>query len=155
MTDTLLRRAITTPLALPQLFTSAKSFEDNLLIGSRTLNRWGLHEARVTLAHRVAAARRRRLAPLVDAEARAAFARDGYIVRRDFLPAAAFAALRDQIAGYRCIVREKFEGDTKLRKITATPTVRAALPALRALLANPEWRGLIAYVGGSAAPPAV
>ena len=155
ISDALFRRVVTTPLALPQLFTSAKSFEDNLLIGSPVLNGWGLHAARVTVAHRITAARRRRLAALVTPEARAAFARDGYIVRRDFLPAVAFAALRDQVAAYRCTVREKFEGDTKLRKITATPAVLAALPGLRALLANAEWRHLIAYVGGREAAPSV
>jgi hypothetical protein len=155
MTDLALRRAVTVPLSVPQLFTSAKSFEDNFLIGSRTLNRWGLHRARLGLAHRLAETRRRRLADAVAPEDRAAFARDGYVARRDFLPRAQFEALTAQIAAYRCTVREKFEGDTKLRKITVTKAVLTRLPELRALLANAEWRRLIAYVGASEEAPAV
>ena len=155
MTDVRLRRALTVPLALPQLFTSAKMFEDNFLIGSRTLNSWGLHAARVKLAYRIAETRRRKLTLLVSPEDRAAFHRDGFVVRRNFLPPQKFAALRDQIASYRCAVREKFEGDTKLRKITVTRRVAAALPALRDLMANEDWRGLISYIGARDAAPAV
>jgi len=155
MTDVRIRRALTVPLALPQLFTSAKMFEQNFLIGSRTLNSWGLHATRVRLAYQLAEARRRKLAPLVAADDRAAFHRDGYVVKRNFLPAAKFAALRDQIAAYRCEVREKFEGDTKLRKITVTRRIAQALPALRALTSHPDWRGLISYIGARDAAPAI
>ncbi len=49
-----LRRAAMTPLWLAQLSTGTKSFERNPIIGSRRLNEWGLHAARVALAHRLA-----------------------------------------------------------------------------------------------------
>jgi hypothetical protein len=150
-----LRRVLSAPLALPQLFTSAKSFEDNALIGSRRLNEWGLHAARMNWAHGLAEARRRKLAHLVSDEDRAAFARDGFIVRRDFLPQKKFAALKSQIAEYRCAVREKFEGDTMLRKIAVDASVRGAVPALRELLHLPAWRDPISYVGARAAAPRV
>ena len=52
------RRAAMTPLWIVQLVTGTKSFERNLVIGSRRLNEWGLHTARVALAHRLAGARR-------------------------------------------------------------------------------------------------
>jgi hypothetical protein len=155
MTHPLLRRAIAMPLAVPQLVTSAKAFADNPLLASRRLNGWGLHEARVRWAYRIATARRGRLEHLVDADDRAAFGRDGYIIRQEFLPPEQFAVLRDQISAYRCAAREKFEGDTKLRKINVNAKVLAALPALRSLLDNHEWRSLIAFVGGREAAPAV
>ena len=82
-------RIAAAPLWVLQLVTGAKSFRANGLIGSRTLNRLGLHVARKTCAHGVTAARRMLLAPLVPAELRQAFRRDGYVVVRDFLPAAA------------------------------------------------------------------
>ena len=150
-----LGRAAMLPLWTAQLLTGAKSFERNRLIGSRRLNEYGLHAARVALAHRVAAGRRRRLAGLVSAIDRQDFARDGFVIRRDFLPPAEFARLRQQIKAYRGPAREIAEGDTILRKIALGPKVVAALPELRGVLRSPQWRGLIRYVGSRDAEPVV
>jgi hypothetical protein len=150
-----LGRAVLAPLWAAQLLTAAKSFERNQLIGSRKLNRYGLHAARVSASHRLAAARRRRLAALVSAAEQQDFARDGFVMRRDFLPSSEFAALLDEIRRYRGGLREIAEGDTLLRKIALAPTTLAALPALGRLLRSPEWRGLIRYVGSRDAEPVV
>jgi hypothetical protein len=148
-------RAALTPLWAAQLFTAAKSFERNPLIGSRHLNERGLHTARVRLAYQLAMRRRRRLAALVSAEDRAAFLRDGFVVRRNFLPPPDFAALVAEVASYRGLTREMAEGDTLMRKIPLDRRALAALPALAALLRAPEWRGLIRYVGSRDAEPVV
>jgi hypothetical protein len=150
-----LRSAAAAPLWAVQLVTGAKSFEQNPLIGSRRLNERGLHARRVAAAHRLAAARRARLAHLADDADRAAFDRDGYVVRRDFLPADAFAALRDEIAAYRGPIREKAEGRTVLRKVTVGPAVLADIPALRAVADSPVWQGLCRYVGSRDIAPAM
>ena len=71
------RRAAMTPLWVAQLATGTKSFERNLVIGSRRLNEWGLHAARVVLAHRLASARRRKLAGLICAQDREALIAPG------------------------------------------------------------------------------
>src|ERR1700709_682827 len=96
-----LRRAVVMPFAAPfwamQLLTGAKSFMDNPMIGSRRLNERGLHVGRVALAHRLAARRRGVIAGQVDAADRAAFERDGFVVKRDFLAPAVFEALRGQV----------------------------------------------------------
>ena len=138
-----------------QLFTGAKSFEGNLLIGSRLLNRFGLHVARVAVAHRLAGDRRRRLARLISAADRDAFDRDGFVLRRKFLPQNAFAALVAEINAYRGPLREITEGDTIVRKIALSRGTLARLPALGAVLRSPEWRGLIRYVGSRNAEPVV
>jgi phytanoyl-CoA dioxygenase PhyH len=150
-----LGRAVLAPLWAAQLLTAAKSFERNHLIGSRSLNRYGLHAARVKVAHRVAAARRRRLAELVSPQDRQDFARDGFVIRRDFLPSSEFAALFDEIKRYRGGLREIAEGDTLLRKIALAPPTLAALPALGRVLRSQQWRGLIRYVGSRDAEPVV
>jgi phytanoyl-CoA dioxygenase PhyH len=150
-----MRRAVLAPMWAAQLLTGAKSFERNLVIGSRRLNEWGLHRARVALAARVADSRRRRLAGLVSAEDRAAFARDGFVLRRDFLPAEDFRALVDQVESYRGPLREICEGDTILRKLALDRAALAAMPALRGLLASSVWRGLVRYVGSRDAEPVV
>jgi hypothetical protein len=53
-----------------QLFGGAKSFVGNPLLGSATLNGWGLHTTRVRLAHAATQLRWWLLAPLAAAELR-------------------------------------------------------------------------------------
>jgi len=147
--------ALMVPLWTAQLLTGTKSFERNGVIGSRRLNQHGLHVARVRLAHRIAAARRRRLTGLVSAADREDFARDGFVIRRDFLPAADFAALLGQVKSYRGRLREIAEGDTIMRKIALGSEALTALPALATLLGSPQWRGLIRYIGSRDAEPVI
>jgi hypothetical protein len=150
-----LGRAAMVPLWTAQLLSGTKSFERNRVIGSRWLNERGLHVARVRLAHRIAAMRRRHLAGLVTDKDRAAFERDGFVIRPNFLPEGEFAELLRQVKAYRGGLREISEGDTILRKTALDPQTLAALPALRRLLRLPEWRGLIRYIGSRDAEPVV
>jgi hypothetical protein len=143
------------PLWAVQLFSAAKSFERNPLLGSRRLNEWGLHTARVRLAYRLAMRRRRRLAGLVSAEDRAAFLREGFVVRQNFLPRPDFAALVAEVKAYRGLMREMAEGDTLMRKIPLDRRALAALPTVRKVLRAPEWRGLIRYIGSRNSEPVV
>jgi len=150
-----LRDAAMAPLWMAQLATGTKSFERNRLIGSRRLNEWGLHTRRVALAHRLANARRRKLAGVISVEDREAFERDGFVVRPDFLLPGHFTALVGQIKAYRGPLREISEGDTIMRKIPLDGRTLAQLPALIAVLRSPNWRGLIRYVGSRDAEPVV
>jgi hypothetical protein len=150
-----MRRAAMGPLWIAQLATGTKSFERNAVIGSRRLNEWGLHAARVATAHRFAQSRRGKLAGLVSDDDRAAFDRDGFVLRPNFLLADQFAALVAQLRAYRGPLREISEGDTIMRKIALDPSALAALPALGTLLRSKEWRGLISYAGSRNAEPVV
>lgn len=136
-----------------QLVTGAKSFADNPLIGSRRLNEAGLHVARLRLAHSMAWSRRRRLAKLIAPVDRAAFDRDGFVLKRDFLPPEVFARLRDGIAGYRAPAREQQQGDAITRRIALDPDMLAAVPEARDFLAHPDFRGLVRYVGSYDSQP--
>ena len=129
------------------LATGAKSFRDNKVIGSPALNRRGLHAKRVALAHRLGWWRRQRLAGLVSAEDRAAFDRDGFVVRRDFLDPTAFAILKEAVLAFRAPAREMAQGDTITRRIALDGAALKALPQLRFLFSRPDWRGLMRYVG--------
>src|SRR4051794_41774357 len=108
----LVRRALLTPFWLAQVLTQEKFFARNPVLGNRWLNERGLHTARVTAAHRLAAHRRRRLARLIGAADRERLDRDGYIVKRDFLPAGLFADLTAEIRPLRAPAREMGEGGT-------------------------------------------
>ena len=141
-------RIAAAPLWALQLLTGAKSFRANGLIGSRTLNRLGLHAGRKIAAHGVTAARRALLTPLVRAELRTAFRRDGYVVVRDFLPAAEFEALRAEATALAATAPRKIqEGDTRTELSLVDDQALAAAPHLKRLLRGPKFLGLCNYVG--------
>src|SRR5260370_17983706 len=93
----LARQALLMPFWLAQVFTQEKFFARNPIIGNRWLNEHGLHTARVIGACRLAERPRRRLARLISAAHRRELDRDGFIVKRDFLPRAVFAELVSQV----------------------------------------------------------
>ena len=149
----LARRVLLTPLWVAQVLSQEKFFARNPVIGNPWLNEHGLHTARVRVAHRLAAMRRRRLARLVPAEDRQAFDCDGFVVKRDFLPPDLFGALLEQVRALRAPAREMIEGDTVTRHIALDPHVLRHVPAAARLLDMPLYNGLIRYIGASAAAP--
>ena len=146
------KRALLAPWWFAQLFTSAKSFCDNPLIGSPSLNARGLHVLRLRLAHALTWARRRRLGRAVSAADREAFERDGYVLRHDFLPPAKFEALRRQLLAHAAPAREMVQGDTITRRIAVDRELMAAVPEVSELVADPTWQRLTRYVAGYRRP---
>jgi hypothetical protein len=141
------------PFWLGEVFTQRKSFERNPVLRSRWANERGLHTARVVLAHRLAAARRRAIAPRIPADDRKQFDRDGVIVKPDFLPSQTFAELVAQVRQLRDTAREMVEGDAITRRIALCPKVLAQIPAVRRLFDRVDYRDLIRYVGAADAAP--
>jgi hypothetical protein len=149
---TILRTAAL-PLHAAALLTGAKSFRDNPVIGSPGLNRRGLHVARIRLAERMAERRRDRLARFADPADREAYARDGFVIRRDALPATAFAALSAEIEGRAFEAREMRQGSAVTRFIELPPEVLRATPHLAAVARGPLLQGLLRYVAAADADP--
>src|SRR5918997_3039806 len=104
-------RYLLAPIWAAQLATGAKSFPDNPIIASSELNRRGLHARRAKFAHDMAWRRRARLARMISAEDRAAFDRDGFVERRDFLPRQDFERLRAAVFAHAAPAREMIQGD--------------------------------------------
>src|SRR2546421_5231952 len=119
------RKWILAPFYLGQLVTAAKSFEANPFLGSARLNALGLHKWRVATAYRMAERRRAKLAKFVAPEDRAAFERDGFVVKRNFLPQPVFDELLTQIKQHRCTVEERAWGETINRKIIVDSAMTA------------------------------
>jgi len=141
-------RIASAPLWALQLFTGAKSFRANGVIGSRTLNRLGLHVARKAAAHGFTAARRVALSPLVPAAQRAAFRRDGYVVIPDFLPADQFEALRAEAAALAAAGPRRIqEGDTRTELSLVDDEALAQAPNLKRFIRDRRFLGLCNYVG--------
>jgi hypothetical protein len=141
------------PFLVLALATGAKSFADNPILGSRRLNRRGLHVARLKLAHRLAWARRRRLAAAVPREWREQFDRTGFVTIPDFLPADAFARLRDALIRDTFDSREQQQGDTLTRRVPIGPAMLRRCPELRRLLGDGRWTALLAYIASTRSTP--
>jgi Phytanoyl-CoA dioxygenase (PhyH) len=135
------------PLHVAALATGAKSFRDNPIIGSPTLNQAGLHIARVRLASAMAEWRRGRLATLISEEDRKAFARDGFILKPNFLPVSEFRVLEQEVLSFKGAARHQLQGDAITRRIALDRRALSQLPAVRALVESREWLGLIRYIG--------
>ena len=135
------------------VFGAEKSFAANPIIGSPRLNRLGLHRRRVATAAAMAARRRRAMAEGVPAEDREAFDRDGFVIKRDYLPADIFARLRREAFSEPLPAREMRQGRTVTRMIPLGPDIAARLPTARAVIANPVLRRLTGYVAGRAGEP--
>jgi hypothetical protein len=99
--------------------------------------------------------RRRRLSALVCEEDRAAFERDGFILKPDFLPVADYAALKEQVLSFRGPVRHQLQGDAMTRRIALDRRTLANLPAVRVMVESPEWLGLVRYVGSYMLEPQI
>lgn len=142
------------PLRLAAVATAARGFERNPVLGSERLNEWGLHARRVAVAAAMAARRRARLAAALSPGERAAFDRDGIVVRRNALPPELFAELRDRFARLRAPAREEVQGDALSRLIPLTPdTLRRIGGRVGPLLAEPPWQGLFDYAAGARTRP--
>lgn len=150
-----LRQTLLMPFWIAQVATQEKFFARNPVIGSRRLNERGLHTARTQIAHRLAAGRRARLAGRLDPADRAAFDRDGFIVKQDFLPSPVFRDLVAQVKACRAPAREMVEGDTVTRHIALDAEVLNQVPAARTLIGMPLYRDLIFYAGSFAAAPMI
>ena len=141
------------PLWALALFTGAKSFADNPILGSRRLNRAGLHLKRKQAAHAVARWRRARLAKALPADLREQFDRDGFIVIPDFLRDADFRRLQVDIFAAKFDSREHQQGDTLTRRVAVGPALLGRLPVLAALLDSARWKGVMAYVASTRSTP--
>jgi hypothetical protein len=141
------------PVHAAALATAAKSFRDNPILGSPRLNRAGLHVGRMRLAAAMAAWRRRRLAHLLRDEDIAAFDRDGFIFKPDYLPPPHFAELKAQALAFSAPARGMLQGDALTRRVPLDAAALARLPAVRALVESPEWLNFLRYVGSSALTP--
>lgn len=141
------------PLYLPTVLSGAKSFTNNPIIGSPLLNRLGLHTGRILLASGMAELRRGPLSFTLSAEDKATFRRDGFLVKREFLARDEFQRLEEEVRGYRAFGWECHQGDTITHRLHLDHEALQQLPATRAFLQHPIYRGALAWAGAHAGSP--
>lgn len=134
------------------VFGSEKSFLANPIIGSRRLNEWGLHRRRVAAAARMAGWRRGIMTG-VSAADRAAYDRDGFVVKEDYLPSDLFARLRDEVLGQAHPAREMRQGQTVTRMIPLCRDAETRAPLAVAAVRDRDLNRLAGYVAGRGGAP--
>ena len=95
----MLKQIINSPIWVFELFTSAKSFRNNPIIGSYWLNRMGLHVVRLVVAHLIMSLRMWMLSHSISAEDKKSFMRDGYLAKENFLSEVDHASVLKEIFG--------------------------------------------------------
>ncbi|WP_162619944.1 phytanoyl-CoA dioxygenase family protein [Salinicola acroporae] len=141
------------PIWFGELFTGAKSFKANPLLGSERLNRYGLHAARVWSAYWMSRLRMAMLAPGVPKADRQQFQRFGYVLKENYLSDQQFQALIQEIGAYEGEIRECCQGDTNTHRILLAPEVIERLPAVKAVLEDSALKRLFRYCAGHARLP--
>lgn len=141
------------PLWIAEIATGTKSFVANPILGSRRLNEWGLHRARVRVAARMAEARRHRLARHLDPADRAAYDRDGYLKRENFLDAGTFRRLREELFARPFAAREMRQGRTVTRIVPLPAALLARLPATRSVVEDAWLRAAMHYMSSRGGEP--
>ncbi|GED23420.1 phytanoyl-CoA dioxygenase family protein [Halomonas halmophila] len=136
------------PVWLAELFTGTKSFVANPLIGSRRLNRWGLHVGRVALAHGVMRLRMGMLSWRVPREDRRQFIEQGYVLKKNYLPEAEYQALVREVRNAGGEVRQCNQGNAQTRRMLLAPEVLEDMPYTRALMKDPAFRRLMRFCAG-------
>ena len=144
----LTRNIILLPVWLLELFTRAKSFGGNPILGNKLLNLMGLHVFRLLLARLIFVCRQSVLAFKVSAEDRAEFKRNGYVVKENFLPDERFKRLAEEINHYRGEAWESIQGDTITQHIFLDYVGLEDLPNCAEFVDNPRLLGLLKYWAG-------
>lgn len=141
------------PLHAAQIFTGAKSFEKNPVLGSRRLNQRGLHLKRVALAMSLAERRRRVLGRDVDQQYQDAYQRDGYVRIDNFLSKDVFAEVSREIDTAAFERFDMVQGGTVTRRAMLDISDVSTLPGFRSACSDPRLAGLIRYVASCAGRP--
>lgn len=136
------------------LFTQAKSFRDNPVIGSTLLNRLGLHVVRVCLAHTFFWLRQQMLCFLISKPERQQLRRDGFLLIENVLDNGELETLtgctRNALAGGDAGSRQ---GDTLTELDLITPIPQPQTEYLHAILRKPALLNRLRYASGTCLTP--
>jgi len=136
------------PVWIIQLFTQAKSFRNNPIIGSLILNRCGLHVARIILAQGIMRLRFELMGFGIEKELKQSFYRDGFMVIRDALPAEQFNSIKSEVASIDAEVRECQQGDTLTHRILIDEQSSTELPHCSQMLESDRYLALHKFAAG-------
>ena len=151
----LLKNTLKFPLHFLQLFSGAKSFEKNFLLGSRFLNKHNLHVYRVKLAMRMASMRRRRLARLIPEHLAAEYEQDGIVRIDNFLDEEHLQALLHEVDETNFDRVDMYQGSTTTRRSMIDDEDLQSRPGIFKARDSKRLLNLVRYVASHAGQPLV
>lgn len=147
-------RIFQSPLWLGSVFTEAKSFRDNPILGSSSLNRIGLHIFRMKIARTFATSRRYFLKQDLDSQKVEEYLKTGFIKDSEFLSAPEYSALKKEVFESDWLCHEMRQGSTVTRKVFLNRIeLLDNYPLLASFIANPKVLARIRYVAGTGGQP--
>ena len=136
------------------IFTGAKSFEKNPVIGNYFLNQKGLHVYRMRAAHFFSQLHRRLLNSSVKKHYREQYDKQGYICIENFLSSDIFSSLQKNIMSEHWNRLDMNQGGVITRRVLLDA---ASLPTnqknLQKLIRSNKLKNLIRYVAGTGGEP--
>lgn len=105
------------PWYFAQLFSTAKSFKSNPIIGNRILNYMGLHVFRVILSYGIMRFRMLLLSFSVPESLRQEYYKNGYILLENVLPEERFDKIVKESHDIRSTIRECIQGNTLTQRM--------------------------------------
>ena len=129
------------------LFGEGKSFKANPFIGSRLLNRLGLHVLRVALARLTAKFRWLLLSPMMNGDERDRYHRDGYLVVDGFLSTEEIRNIKAELKDLKAECRQMVQGDTLTQRILLSADTLDTTSSLKACVEDRHFLGRLFYGG--------
>ncbi len=143
-----MKRLLKIPFWVVEIFTTAKSFQDNPIIGSPVLNQLGLHVFRLLISHSVMRARMWLLSPMISAEDRKSYFENGYIVKEDFLTEEQFQSLENAARAFDGEIREARQGNTLTHRAVLSPEVLEGRQVFSDVIDNRNLNRLTQFASG-------
>ncbi len=148
-----MKKILLFPVYILSIFSEAKSFKANPVIGSRVLNILGLHIARILLARFIYKLRQLPLTFLVSAQDRSDFSRNGFIQKNNFLPEDMLGSILTEVNSYNGAARQCIQGDTVTWRVFLDKETLARLPALKELVGYKPYLNLLKYTAAKNEAP--
>ena len=144
----MLKNIVRMPWYFIQLFTEAKSFKSNPIIGSKFLNRMGLHVIRVVSAHAIMKCRMVLLSRGVPKSLKEDYYNDGYMCISDVMSSEDFQKIYDETRAIRSEIRECIQGNTLTQRIHLDEDNRMQSHAIHRFLERKDIQKLLKFAAG-------
>ncbi len=141
------------PVWFLEIFTTAKSFRDNPILGSRLANRLGLHVIRILISHGIMRFRMLLLSFPISAEDKKMYFSQGFLIKENFLPEEDFEKVEQEAKSFKGEVREARQGDTLTHRAVLSPEALVDNPNLEQFLYSKDLLQFLKFTSGHLRAP--
>jgi len=149
----IVKQILKLPLWFIGVFSTAKSFNGNPIIGSKLANQLGLHVFRLLLSHSIMKVRIIIMGFFVNEDDRLSYQKNGFIVKKEFLSTQMLEEIKREIKNFEGETRQSKQGDSLVYRAVLEPDIVEKMPAMKSFFELPEFRHLCNYTGGHIRPP--